>query len=298
MVRYDSLVVPSNANSPLEAGVVGQSGYVSGQANQGLTNPTNQTLSYPIGGAIRPDNGQMWIVDQANHRVLAYTNQGGGVYNTASVVLGQKDFIYNGANLLEGKEFWFNGGAGIAIDSSSCTQPPVTCSAAPHVYVADTQNNRILGFKDVRTIGVDSRSLLTQTADIVIGQADLLHNGPNYPNNVSGQPTATGLFQPVGLAVDSHGNLWVADSGNGRVLRFPAPFAQAPGSTQTATVVLGQNDFTSVNPSVTKFNLAAPFGLALLADGNLAVSDIRENRILVFSPVWRRLPAAASEPAM
>jgi uncharacterized protein (TIGR03437 family) len=290
VVRYDSLTVPTNANSPLQGAVLGQPGYTSGQANQGGL-PSNQTFSYPVAGAIRPDNGEMWVVDQANHRVVAFTSQGGGVYNLASKVLGQNDFIYNGANLLEGREVWFNGAAGVVIDSTSCSAPGsanITCSSPPHLYVADSQNNRILGFKDARLVGVDTRTLLTQTADIVIGQADLLHNVINYsPGNPAGSglgaPTATGLNHPVGLVVDAKGNLWVADSGNGRAVRFPSPFSVPAGTPQTADEVLGQATATAFNPSVGQFTMVQPYGLAIFSNGSLAVSDPSANRILVFN---------------
>ena len=56
----------------------------------------------------------------------------------------------------------------------------------------------------------------------------------------------------MGLAVDDSGNLWVADSGNGRVLRFPAPFSVAAGTTQTADMVLGQSSFTNKDQSASR----------------------------------------------
>lgn len=287
IVYYNSLAVPSGDNSPQITGVIGQAGFNQGSTNEGA-GPSNQSLSYPTGGAVRPDNGEVWIVDQANHRVLAFAAQNGS-FSVASRVLGQLDFTHNGANLLQGRELWLSSsqftGGGVAVDSTSCSAPGtanLSCSSPPHLYVADTLNNRILGFKDARLVGVNSLSQLTQMADLVIGQTDLQHNLVNSPNNTTGEPTATGLSDPVGLAVDSQGNLWVADSGNGRVVRFPAPFAQPPGSIQTANLVLGQPSLTSYNPSVTQFNMEVPFGLTFFSNGSLAVSDVVANRILVF----------------
>ena len=72
--------------------------------------------------------------------------------------------------------------------------------------------------------------------------------------------------------------------GNSRGARFPAPFAQAPGAVQTATVVLGQNSLTSpTNPTVSEFTMVQPYGLALFANGSLAVSYPAANRILVYN---------------
>ena len=93
----------------------------------------------------------------------------------------------------------------------------------------------------------------------------------------------------MGLAVDDSGNLWVADSGNGRVLRFPAPFSVAAGAIQTADMVLGQT--ASLMPRTRALRgqtMHTPYGLALLMqqarDGqtHLAVSDLVLNRVLVF----------------
>lgn len=290
VVWYNSLTVSSGNNSPQISGVLGQPGFTQGTINQGQTNPSNQSLAYPTGGAVRPDTGEVWVVDQANHRVLAFASPSGGNFGVASRVLGQLDFNHNGANLLQGRELWLSSsqftGGGLAVDSTSCSSPGsanISCTNPPHLYIADTLNNRILAFKDARSVGVNNLSQLAQTADLVIGQTDLQHNLVNSPNNVVGEPTATGLYQPVGVAVDAQGNLWVADSGNGRVVRFPAPFSQPTGSIQTANLVLGQPTLTSFNPSVTQFNMEVPFGLAFFSNGSLAVSDVLANRVLVFA---------------
>ncbi len=288
VVRYDSPLsasIQTPAISPAQNGVIGQIGSTSGQANQGMANPTNGTFAFPIAGAVRPDTNELWVVDQNNNRTLAFANQGGEVYSTASRVLGQTDFIYDTVNLIVGSELWVSGyGAGMAVDKTSCTATqPVTCSSPPHLYIADSQNNRVLGFYDARLVGVDSRTLLTQKADIVIGQTDLMNSLVNSPTNDPGQPAATGLNHPVGLAVDANGNLWVADSGNSRVLRFPSPFAQTQGALQIANLVLGQALFNVSTPNVSQSNMVEPFGLALLSNGSLAVSDPLANRILVFN---------------
>ena len=295
VVRYDTFsgnwTPGSNANSPVESGFIGQVSFGAGQVNQGQNNPSNATLSYPVAGAINPSNQEMWVVDQGNNRVVAFANQGGSNYSSvASRVVGQTDFIYGTANLIVGSEFWMGvEGGGVVVDSSSCTATqPVTCSKPPHLYIADTRNNRILGFNDARNVGVTSQGTLTQKADLVIGQPDLFHSTVNYPNGgaancAAAQPSPTGLCQPVGLAVDSNGNLWVVDSGNSRAVRFPSPFSQPAGALQTATMVLGQADLLSANPNVNSFNMVQPVGIAIFAAGEVAISDASANRIMEFT---------------
>ena len=140
----------------------------------------------------------------------------------------------------------------------------------------------VLGFKDARAVGTDSRAVLTAKADIVIGQGDLMHSTANYPGGDPLVPTSQGLLRPVGLAVDASGNLYVADSGNGRVIRFPSPFLRPQISAFQADLVLGQFSGNSKIQDASSATMNAPFGLALFADGSLAVSDAAHNRILLF----------------
>jgi uncharacterized protein (TIGR03437 family) len=83
--------------------------------------------------------------------------------------------------------------------------------------------------------------------------------------------------------VDPAGNLYVADSGNSRVLRFPTPFAKyVPGTPEQADLVLGQLNFTSIITDTTQRTLSAPYGLALTINPGLLVSDLNQNRVLFF----------------
>ncbi len=282
IVAYD---VPANwpaatINQPspsilVSVPVIGQNNNLSGTANKGQARPDATTLSLPAGGAFL--GSELWIVDAGNNRVLAYPQGNPLSYTTATRLIGQLDFPYNAVNLIEGREVNFfnpstgqNGSGGVVIDVNS---------APPHLYVADTLNNRILGFNDARIVQQ------TSTADLVIGQSsstDFYDALVNSPSGNAQTPNNTGLSSPIGLAVDPNGNLYVADSGNGRVLRFPAPFSQPAGSPQTANLVLGQANFSLKIQNPSQANMSAPWGLALFSDGSLAVSDAVFNRVLIF----------------
>ncbi len=265
--------------SPPIINVIGQKAVNVGTANQSLPQPSAFTLSAPYGGAFA--GTQMWVVDTGNNRILSYTPSG-GLYSGASAVVGQLDFIYNAPNLIEGRELYLTASS-MVIDNSN--------PSLPHLYVSDPGNNRILCFKDARKVG---QTTPPAAADLVIGQPDLKTSEVNYPNGNALQPSNQGLNLPIGLTVDNNGNLYVADSGNGRVLRFPAPFSQnlPAGQAPTANLVLGQSNFTITIQNATANSMHSPWGLALFAGsdanntplaGGLAVSDPAFNRVLIFN---------------
>lgn len=282
IVRYDD---PANwpaesttTFSPPALTVIGQTSFSTGKVNQGGSQPTGSTLFSPAGGAVYNGGAEIWIADTGNNRVVALPGNGSQLFGAATRVLGQLDYIYNASNLVEGRELFLrtsNGAAGgVVIDKSS---------NPPHLYVADTFNNRILGFKDARLVGTDTRNLLTQKADIVIGQPDFFTTAVNYPSPDPTQLNDSGLSSPIGLVVDANGNLFVADSGNSRILRFPSPFNQSPGALQHANLVLGQTSFNALKiTDPTSVTMNTPWGLALFDDGSIAASDLAHNRVLIF----------------
>jgi uncharacterized protein (TIGR03437 family) len=240
------------------------------KVNNGQREPSATTLFGPTG--LAGAGGDLWVADSANNRVLVFP----GASATAARVLGQYNVTMNAPNLVEGRELFtfggvtaglVTGGAGIAVDYKS-----------NHLYVADTNNNRILGFSDYRKVQPGVK------ADIVIGQRDLNHTTPNSFGADGSTPTSSSLLVPEGITVDLNGDLWVADLGNGRVLRFPQPFKQQ--GTITANVVLGKSSFTIKNADqsdATKSTMRAPYGIATTASGSVAVSDRVHDRVLVFN---------------
>jgi uncharacterized protein (TIGR03437 family) len=264
----------ANNFSPIQQTVIGQPDFNSGKSNHGASQSDGNSFSSPQAAAVINNGAEMWVVDSGNNRVIALPGSNGQTFGQANRLLGQLDYIYGASNLVEGKELFLRSstiaGGGVVIDKNS---------NPPHLYVADTFNNRVLGFTDARQVGTDSRNLLTAKADLVIGQPDLLHARPNYPGSDPTAPTPTGLNGPIGLVLDKNGNLYVADSGNARVVRFPAPFSQ---TSQTANLVLGQSNLTSKITDPTPVTMNAPWGLAMFSDGSIAVSDATHNRILIF----------------
>jgi hypothetical protein len=107
---------------------------------------------------------------------------------------------------------------------SLCTPRDVTADAASDIYIVD--GGRVLEFDTPLTP-------VNTTADRVFGQADNMTAGTcNFGNNNA--PGAATVCNPTGAAVDSLGNLYVADNSNNRVLRYDQPLA-GPSLTATAT---------------------------------------------------------------
>jgi len=292
---------PSNGTPPSANTILGQpnacptlwANQTCKAPNNGNPQPSGSVFGNP--GGVAYTGTDLFLADSGNNRVLDLPQQG-TAFGPATRVLGQDYLNTNAINLIEGREFQFSGSiaghsftdAAIAIDNSSGT---------PHLYVSDPYNNRVLGFKDLRTFQNGGKN----KADIVLGQADFTTALVNYPSGDPNQPSKSNLYRPIGLLVDAQGNLYVADSFNGRVLRFPAPFAYAgletkPGvgagpAPEPADLVLGQQNFTSKITDPTKTTMAVPYGLAFTpscntptqscsAPNGLLVSDQSDNRVL------------------
>jgi len=286
---FDQWPDEATAFSPPAKVLVGQNSFQAFSSNQTLPRPTASTLagpqpnftpflvSGPAAGAFAGTD--MFVVDTGNNRVLVFPQQSGGTFVNANRLLGQLDFQYNSVNLIEGREVGFTGnfgscGTALTTGGFALIDP---VSNPPHLYIADPTNNRVLGFNDYRKVNAGSK------ADVVVGQPDLLTAVVNFPNNSATQTTDVGLWSPEGLAVDSDGNLYVADTCNGRVLRFPKPFAQPQGVQQRANLVLGQFTFFG-QPShdLSRSTMRTSYGLVFTADGSLVISDPAANRILYF----------------
>lgn len=207
--------------------------------------------------------GNVFIADASNNRVLRMPAGS----KSANQVWGQTSFTANGPN--EVKPSSINFAYYVAIDYS---QSPYA------LYVSDTGNNRILVWKD----SVHFQD--GDPADLVIGQPSMSTAYANVDTGSAQTPTNTSLSAPEGIAIDPNsGTLYVADSGNNRVLRFPRPVSQ-PGRI-AADAVIGQANFTSAGQStVSASSLNGPSGVALGPSGQLFVADFGDNRVLEFAP--------------
>ncbi len=229
---------------------------VYGQLGSFTTNTYNKggisaNSLYSPQGVILDSNGNLYIGDFGNNRVLFYPAGS----TTATRVYGQGgSFTTNTVN---------KGG----ISANSLYQPQkFAMDPSGNLYVADYGNSRVLFYPSGST-----------TATRVYGQLGSFTT--NTPNN--GGVSANSLWDPYGEALDSAGNLYIVDNRNHRALFYPA------GST-TATQVYGQlGSFTTnipVDGGVSANDLFYPQGINLDSSGNLYIGDSGENRILGYPP--------------
>ena len=175
--------------------------------------------------------------------------------------------------------------------SSLCGIPEVTLSvtetksfvtmagdAEGNLYVPDTYNNRVLKYVSPFTTDL--------VADEVWGQSDF---SGNLCNRGASAPTAStlcftqGSFSAGGVALDPAGNLWVAEYGNNRVVRFPKN-AVTGVIAKTADIVLGQADFTGFQDGPGLAAMYHPTSIRFRPSGELYVADSDNTRVLVFVP--------------
>jgi sugar lactone lactonase YvrE len=157
------------------------------------------------------------------------------------------------------------------VSAHSLNQPyDLTIDKTGRLWVCEINNSRVLSWAsaDALTDGQD--------ADFVLGQPDFVSTAPGT--------TATSLKFPGGVQVDSAGNVYVADTGNARVLIFNDPLH----TDGVADVVFGQADFVSglqhKGGAVSASGLSGPYGMVMDAAGNLYVVDYNDNRVLRYAP--------------
>jgi sugar lactone lactonase YvrE len=174
--------------------------------------------------------------------------------SAANRVLLTEDFVSRGTS--NGTNETTDVPSGIAIDPET-----------GKLFVASIFDNRILRFADIDSLNDGS------PAEAVIGQTSFAGTGP--------ATSQTRLSYPDGLCFDSSGNLWVADTENHRVLRFPGAASVASGMA-SANLVLGQETFDANVSGDGADKMFEPTGVFIDGGGNLWVADRRNDRVLKF----------------
>ncbi|HEX8598113.1 MAG TPA: DUF2298 domain-containing protein [Chloroflexia bacterium] len=160
---------------------------------------TEESVGTGPGGLAVDADGNIYVADTWNHRIQKFDSDGHLVTAWGSFISLADPALADAPD----KDSRFYGPRGVAIGPDG------------NVYVTDTGNKRVLIFTPdgefVRKI--DSGMSPTRVA-------------PDYAFNQPGE-----LNEPIGIAVDAQGNVYVADANNRRIQKFDAagqPVAQWP----------------------------------------------------------------------
>ncbi len=175
--------------------------------------------------------GNIFVADAYNNKIRKITSAG-----VVSTFAGN---LISGSTNGNGTAASFNNPGGLAIDDNG------------NLYVADRDNHMIRK--------ISSTGLVTTLA------------GNTTLGSANGTGTAASFNQPHAVAVDSLGNVYVADRGNNKIRKITA--------TGLVTTVAGSGVFGNANGSTTAASFYYPSGIAVDDSGYLYVADYINNTI-------------------
>ncbi|MBI3939488.1 MAG: SMP-30/gluconolactonase/LRE family protein [Acidobacteria bacterium] len=223
----------------LSASMAAQSGtiatYAGSEPMTGGQPASSQLIEVPT--AIAPDGeGGFYVVSLSQSRV----------YHVAA----------DGAlRLFAGSSFGAGGSGGPATAAQLAIPKGIAVDPAGNVYIADSFNNRICK--------VDSGGVLTTVAGV----------GATGYSGDGGPATGALLAIPRGVAVDSLGDLYIADTFNNRIRRV------TPGGVIDTIAGDGSPSFSGDGNLAVLAQLNSPQGLVLDSAGNLYIADTGNHRI-------------------
>jgi uncharacterized protein (TIGR03437 family) len=210
---------------------------VVGNGTQGFSgdngSATSAQLNAPTGVAV-DSAGNLYIADRQNNRIRKVSS---GVITTVA------------GNGTPG----FSGDNGPATSAQLYYPSAITVDSAGNLYIDDALNQRI-------------RKVSNGVVTTVAGNGTPGFSGDNGP------ATSAQLNNPSGVAVDSAGNLYIADQSNNRIRKV---------SNGVITTVAGNGTlgYGGDGGPATSAQLTNPYGVAVDAAGNLYIADFGSSRI-------------------
>jgi sugar lactone lactonase YvrE len=220
--------------------VAGNISTVAGIATSGFSGDngpaTNAQLATPRGVAA-DSHGNIYISDQGNNRIRKVDNTG-----IITTIAGNAVTGYNGDGIAA-TDAQLKGPYGIAVDGTG------------NIYLCDVDNERIRK--------IDNSGIITTVAGTGTGG----YNGDGIA------ATAAQLSEPIGVAVDGSGNVFIADGWNARI--------RAVGNTGLIYTIAGNGTagFSGDGGAAVFAQLNDPYGVAVDGSGNVYIADYTNNRI-------------------
>jgi uncharacterized protein (TIGR03437 family) len=190
-------------------------------------------LDYPYGVAVDAA-GNLYIADFRNNRIRKVTN---GVITTVA-----------------GTGTYGNIGDNGPATSAWLSEPRAVAVDAPgNLYITDSGNSRI-------------RKVSNGVITTVAGNGTFGYSGDGGP------ATSAQLYQPIGITVDSAGNVYFADTGN-EVVRKVA------NGVITTVAGTGTGGFSGDGGPATSSPLAYPYGVTVDSARNLYIAEVSGRRV-------------------
>ena len=205
---------------------------------------TSATFNAPQGVSLDAA-GDIFISDTGNNVVREI--------NTAGIVITVAGNSYSG----------YSGDGGAATAGSLWSPTAAVVDSKGNLYIADSGNN---------AVRVVTAGIITTFAGGYYG-----HGYPGYYGD-GGPAYQAEMNNPTGVAVDSKGNVYIADSNN-NVIRVVTP-----NGIINTFAGNGTGDYTGDGGKATAATLQHPTGVALDANGNLLIADFVNNVIRQVTP--------------
>ena len=203
---------------------------------------TDASLAFPQGVAVDAA-GNLFVADTFNHRIRQVSPDG-----IISTVAG------NGIRGLSGD-------GGPATNASLANPDGLAVDAAGNLFIADSSNHRI------RRVSPDG--IISKVAGSEFG---------GFFSGDGGPATNAAVAFPRGLALDTAGNLFIADTLNFRIRRV------SPDGIISTVAGNGTERFSGDGGAATSASLVRPQAVAVDAAGNLFIADTFNHRIRQVSP--------------
>jgi sugar lactone lactonase YvrE len=205
---------------------------LAGYGTQGSADGTGSTATFFYPAGVAVDaSGNVLVADSYNTMIRKITPAGVVTTLAGSVTAGSIDGTGTAAS--------FEGPTGVAVDASG------------NVLVADSYNNKI---RKITPGGV----VTTLAGSGLVGSDD-------------GTGTAATFLRPVGVAVDSSGNVYGADLNNNKIRKVT--------SAGVVTTLAGSGGTGSTDGPGTVATFNYPTGIAVDSSGNVYVGDSASNKI-------------------
>ncbi len=244
-VVVTALIAPGALAQAVSGAVVLVSGVINTVAGDGTAGYSGDGGPATSAEFNSPDNvtvdsaGNLYIADYYNNRIRKVTASTGDISTVAG----------NGTQ-------GYSGNGGLATSAELSFPEDVAVDSAGNLYIADAGNHVI------RMVNASTGIISTVAGDGACGYSGI------------GGPATSATLCPQGVAVDSAGNLYIADGSLNRILKVYA-------STGIITTVAGDGGlgYSGDGGPATSAELGSPNRVAVDSAGNLYIADLGNSRI-------------------